>query len=197
MVQRVHRRAKILFVVIIDEFYRHFRVRRRVKLIALPQQFLFQFLVILNDAVVNRHHISVIAAVGMGVFHGGLPVGSPAGMADAAAAFHGLAAVGLFLQHPQPSFGFDNLCLPVSVPDRQSGRIISPVLQLRQALQKNGGRLPVSCVTYNSAHIMYTPLSSLKSPEQKAPVSIYLTAKYRDYEKKIIFHVPVLLMVLL
>jgi len=44
---------------------------------------------------------------------------------------------------------------------------------------------------------MYTPLSSLKSPEQKAPVSIYLTAKYRDYEKKFIFHVPVLLMVLL
>ena len=88
----------------------------------------------------------------MGVGLGGHPVGSPAGVTDAAGAGQGPAIVGFFRQIFQTPCGLHHLSQLAPVPDSQSGGVIAPVFQLTQAVQQNGRRLFLSGITNNATH---------------------------------------------
>ena len=100
-------------------------------------------------------HIAVVAAMGVGIILRGLAVGRPTGVADAAVACQGLAAIGLLSQNLQPSLCFHYFDGSVAVPHRHSGGIITSVLQLGQSVQQNRRCLMISHKSYNTTH---TPL---------------------------------------
>ena len=47
----------IFLVIVIDELHCHFGVCGRIELIALAKKLILQFLIILNDTIVNTDHI--------------------------------------------------------------------------------------------------------------------------------------------
>ena len=152
MVDGIHRGALVFLIIIVNEFYSHFRVCLRVKGIALSQQLILQLLIILNNAVVNGDDISIVADMGMGVALRGFSMGCPTGMADAAGAANCHPSIGLFRQNLQSALCFDNLSSLLPVPHRETGRIIPSVLQFGKTIQKNGGRLMCACKANDSTH---------------------------------------------
>ena len=88
---------------------------------------------------------------------GRLAMGRPAGMADAAAAGHGAAAVGHLAQDLQAALGLDDLDLAGGVLHRHTGRVIAAVFQLGPAVQQNGGGLCRAGKAYDSTHNRYPP----------------------------------------
>ena len=95
----IHRPDVVLFIVVIYQLNGNFGICLRVECITFPGQFVTQFLIVLDDTVMYTDHVAIIAAMGVGIGFGRFPVGSPAGMSDAAGTFQGLTAVGLFCQH--------------------------------------------------------------------------------------------------
>ena len=79
-------------------------------------------------------------------------MGGPAGVANAAGAGQGTAVVGFFRQIFQAARGLHHLGKFISVPDSQSGGVITAVFQLAQAVQQNGCRLFFSCESNNATH---------------------------------------------
>ena len=127
MVNGVHRRSFVFFVIIIHQFHCDFRIRRGIKLISLAQKLFLQFLVIFDDPVMNRHNIPVVTHMGMGVCLGRLAMGSPACMSDSARSRNRLSVVCLFFQGFQSALCLDHFYILFTITDRQSGRIIAPV----------------------------------------------------------------------
>ena len=74
-------------------------------------------------------NIMIIRAVGMRIIFGRFPMGRPACMADTAAAGNRFAAICLVRQDLQSALCLDQDRLCLSVPDRQTSRIISSLFQ--------------------------------------------------------------------
>ena len=176
MVDGVHRGALVFLVVIIDELHRHLGVGGGIKAVALFGQLVFQLLVVLDDAVVHRHHVHVVAAVGVGVDLAGLAVGGPAGVADAAAARQSQTPVYLFRKDLQPAFGLHQLHRGVAVPGGDPRRVIAPVLQFGKPLQKKGRGLLCARVSHDPAHWSSPPVI-LRFP-RKPPFPLRFSASF-------------------
>ena len=92
--QRLQRRAGFL-IIIVDQLDRDLCVRLGIKCVTGLHQLVFQFLIILDNAVMYQHHRTVVRAVRVRIILRRLPVGRPAGMADAACSVHAAAVVRL------------------------------------------------------------------------------------------------------
>ena len=143
-----------LVVVELQQLGHHLRVRVGGEVDALAHQVLLELQIVFDDAVVDDGDPAVLADVGVGVDVVGLPVGGPAGVADAQAPLQVRAAVDQVRQHLQPSLGLADLEPRRLGPHRHAGGVIAPVLHPRQALQQNGGRGLFSYKSDDSAHIV-------------------------------------------
>ena len=72
---------------------------------ALVEQLLLQLDVVFDDAVVDHGDAAALADMGVGVDVVGLPVGGPAGVADAHVARQIRPVVGQIAEHLQPARG--------------------------------------------------------------------------------------------
>ena len=76
----------ILLIVIIDQLDRNLCIRIRIEVISLVLQFFPEFLIILNNSVVDAYYISIIRAVRMSVGFRRLSMSRPSGVPDTAGA---------------------------------------------------------------------------------------------------------------
>ena len=158
----VHGADFVLFIIVIHQLDHDLRIRVAVELVSVPQELFPKLLVVLDDAVVDAHHLglhlagggsgAVPAHMGMGIGLGGLPVGGPSGMADAAGARERISAVGLFIEVAEPPRGLDHLGQLLPVPHGDARRVIASVLQLGQAVQKDRRCLMAAGKSYYSTH---------------------------------------------
>ena len=154
MIDCINRCPFVFFVIIINQFYRHFRIGIGIEAISLSLQLLSQLLIILNDTVMNCHYISVITIMRMGIVLRWFPVGSPSGVTNPAGTGNSFPVVCLLYQNSETAFGFYDLNGILPITDRHSGRIISAILQLGQTVQQNRRCLFTSCISNNSTHII-------------------------------------------
>ena len=94
MVDGIHRSMLVFLVIVIDELHCHFGVCGRIELIALAKKLILQFLVILNDTIVNTDHISILRGMWMGVGLRRLPMGSPTGVTDTTGTSQSMTMIG-------------------------------------------------------------------------------------------------------
>ena len=152
----------IFFVVIVDQLDHDLRVGLTVEGIVMSQQLFLQLFVILDDPVVNPDYVGVgpgggyswnlAADVGVSVSFTGLPVGSPAGMADAAAAWQRFSMPGLLLQMTQLSGGLYDLHSIILAEHGKPCRIIAPVFQAGKTRKQNLRGLTLSGISNYSTH---------------------------------------------
>ncbi len=114
--------------------------------------------IVLDDTVVDNGELVIIAHVGMGIDIRGLPMGGPAGMADAGGAWKGRPSLRLVVQIFDHSDGFDHLNAILS-QYRHAGGIVSSIFQLLQPVQQNGGRILAAGKSDNSTHV-FPPFSA-------------------------------------
>ena len=132
----------VLLVIIIHQLDGHFRVRLAVELIAVLEQLVLQFLVVLDDTVVNAHNKglhrsgsgsrAVSRYMGMRVCLRRVAVGRPARMADTAGSLEGVAAVCLLGQILELAGSLDHLRQLLAVSNRDSRGVISSVFKFLQ-----------------------------------------------------------------
>mgnify|MGYP000747894661 CR=1 FL=1 len=96
----------IFLIIVIDELHCHFGVCGRIELIALAKKLILQFLVILNNTIVNTDHISIIGSMRMSICLRRFPVGSPTGMTDTTGTSQGMAMVGFSANAFRRPFAF-------------------------------------------------------------------------------------------
>ena len=160
----LHRASLVLVVVVVDQLGGDLGVGLAVEGVAVLDQLLAQELIVFDDAVVHQNHGVAVAVVGMGVVRGGLAVGRPAGVADAAATPERHAAVGLFAELLQPALRLHDLDGTVAVAHRKARGIVAAVLQLGQAVQQNRRRQFISNVSNNAAHMYQPPSLRISAP---------------------------------
>ena len=161
MVDRVHRRMLILLIVIIDQLDRNLCIRIRIEVISLVLQLFPEFLIILNNSIVDTNYIPVITAVRMCIQLTRFPVCRPAGMPDSACSVHCGSIIRLFRKDAQTSFRLYDLHLIFTVTHCKSCRIISAILQLCETIQQYRCRLSMSSKSNNSTHIFISPSDSI------------------------------------
>ena len=98
MVDGIHRSMLIFLVIVIDELHCHFGVCGRIELIVLAKKLILQFLIILNDTIVNADHISIIRGMGMGICLRRFAVGRPTGVTDTTGTSQSMAMIGFLRQ---------------------------------------------------------------------------------------------------
>ena len=153
MVDRVHRRMLIFLIVIIDQLDRNLCIRIRIEVISLVLQLFPEFLVILNNSIVDTNYIPVIAAVRMRVQLTRFPVSCPTGMPDSTCSVHCSSIIRLFRKNAQATFRLYDLHLFFAVTHCKSRRIIPAILQLCESIQQHRCRLSMSSKSNNSTHI--------------------------------------------
>ena len=94
MVDGIHRSMLVFLVIVIDELHCHFGICGRIELIVLAKKLILQFLIILNNTIVNADHISIIGGMWMGICLRRFPVGSPTGVTDTTGTSQGMAMIG-------------------------------------------------------------------------------------------------------
>ena len=120
---------------------------------ALAHQVLLELHVVFDDAVVDQGDPAVLADMGVGVDVIGLPVGGPAGVADAQAPVQVRAAVDQVRQDLEPPLGLADLEPRGLRPHRHAGGVVAPVFHPRQPIQQNGGSGLFPYKSDDSAHI--------------------------------------------
>ena len=141
-----------LVIVMLQQLGHHLRVRVGGEADPLAHQVLLELHVVFDDAVVDDGDPAVLADVGMGVDVVGLPVGGPAGVADAQAPVQIRAAVDQVRQGLQPAPGLADLEPHGLRAHRHAGGVIAPVLHPRQSVQQDGGRRLSAYKSDDSAH---------------------------------------------
>ncbi|MCK9589757.1 MAG: hypothetical protein WC076_12205 [Terrimicrobiaceae bacterium] len=132
-----------------------FRVRLRHEGMAGFQKLFAEFLVVLDDPVVDEGEPPASIEVRVGIFLGDTPVRRPTGMADSGPAMHRalLDAFRKIRDAPDGLADFDRS--PIQNGD--TGRVISPVFQAPQPVEKHGERFRTANVTNNSTHKDFEP----------------------------------------
>ena len=158
----INRTEVVLLIIVVHQLDDHFGIRLAVERIAMLQQFFFQFSIVLDDAVMYANDLrlhcagtgttTVTGNMRMRIRLARLTVGCPTGMANTTGSFQCLAAICFLDQIGQTAFCFHDLCQCFSIPDSQSSRVISSILQFRQAIQQDRCRLSISCKSNDSTH---------------------------------------------
>ncbi len=122
--------------------------------IAVGDQFLAQREIVLDDPVVHDGKAPVIGQMGMGVDVRWRAVGRPARVPDADDAGDGRTVFRFFAEPcDTPAHFFDPN--PVIVHHGNARRVVSPIFQLLQALQKDGRGALFSDKSNDSAHDVF------------------------------------------
>ena len=153
MIDRVHRRMLILLIVIIDQLDRNLCIRIGIEVISLVLQLFPEFLVILDNSIVDTNYIPIIAAVRMRVQLTRFPVSCPTGMPDSTCSVHCHSVIRLFRKNAQAAFRLYDLHILLAVPDRDSSRVISTVFQFCKSVKQHRSRLSMSCKSNDSTHM--------------------------------------------
>ena len=95
MVDGIHRSMLIFLVIVIDELHCHFGVCGRIELIVLAKKLILQFLIILNDTIVNANHISIIGGMWVSICLRRFPMGGPAGVTNTTGTSQSMTVIGL------------------------------------------------------------------------------------------------------
>ena len=128
--QGVDRSDLILLVIVIHQLDSDFRVRLGVERVAVTDQLVSEFLVVLDDPVVHADHTEIVRDVGVCVGLRRLSVRRPSRVADSAESGNRPASVGFLRQDLQPSLGLDQDGVFLMVPHRKTRRVISAIFQL-------------------------------------------------------------------
>ena len=141
----------LLFKAAIDEMRDDFGIGARLEWIAARFEFVAQFFVVLDDAVVNQADAAT-GEVRMGVFDGWRPVGGPARVGDAGGTVNrrvvqvlrefGNAANGAAAGDFRAAVGGNG----------DAGRIVAAVLEPLQPLHQNGRNIAPGHCAHDSAH---------------------------------------------
>lgn len=118
--------------------------------VARLDEFFFQFEEVLNHPIMNHRQFSRLIEVGVGIFIGWCPMRRPPGVADSQFAWDGfgLASVGQIFN---PTAFLTNLHA-MSIQDRQTGRVIAPVLEAAECFEEDGLGLSRPDIGNNSTH---------------------------------------------
>ena len=149
-VQRIPRRDA--GVVVVQQLGHHLGVRLGDEGKAPFDEAVFQFLIVFDDAVVHHRDLFIPGIMRMGVEDAGFAVGGPAGVADAAAAGHGAAAVRHLAEDFESALGLDDLDFSFCILHGNAGRIIPAIFQLGKSVQQNGRSLRRPGKAYDATH---------------------------------------------
>ena len=148
-----HRPEDILpVVVILQQLGHHLAVGIRGEAHALPQKKILDLQIIFDNAVVHQGDLPVLGHMGMGIHVVGLPVGGPAGMADADAPLQRAAVLRQRPKRLEPPLALAHLQTPARRIHREAGGVIPPVFQPLQSVQQNGRSLFRARISNNTAH---------------------------------------------
>ena len=149
---RVAGSEAVLQKVVLDEVHRHFRVGLAVELGALADLELGLLLqVVLDDAVVDADDVAVVGDVRAGVAFGGLAMGGPTGMADAAGPGEVLAVMRFVNQLLEFAGGLGH-GENVAVADGDARGVVPAVFELAEPFQKTGRSLFSSNIANDATH---------------------------------------------
>ena len=121
MVDRIDRCTKVFLIIIVDQLYRHLRICLRIKRIAIADQLILQFLIILDDTVVYSHDIPVITDMRMCIILRRLPMCRPARVTDTTGPGHCRPVIRLLCEHLQASLRLNDRRRCTAIAYRQSG----------------------------------------------------------------------------
>ena len=138
-------------IAIVQQLCHHLGIRIAGKGHALGCQVIFQFLIVLDDAVMYDGHSA--AAVGMRVHVRRLAVGRPACMTDAHIALRSALTLHFVLQVFQSALGLGYSDLSI-LEHGDTGGVIATVFQLAQSVYQNVCAVPLSYISNNSTHIL-------------------------------------------
>ena len=161
----LHRRHNVAFILVRDQVGHDLRIRLRHERVPGDGQFLAQLEIIFDDAVVDDREFARVVRMRVRVDIRRLAVRRPARVADADRAGE-RRFLQLLLQHGEPALRLADL-EPLAGVDGDARRVVSPILELLQALDQDLLRVPVTDISYNSAHSFVPPLfgKSPNSPE--------------------------------
>src|SRR5437764_2567941 len=118
--------------------------------ITVPDQLIFQRLVIFNHAVVHERELSRGVEVRMRVLVGRLSMSRPAGVADA------ISTGERFRRHELAELGDASGAFPglnaIAVYDRDAGGIVAAIFKAAQTIEENGSGLRTSDVSNYATH---------------------------------------------
>jgi len=138
-------------VVSLDQVGDDLGVGLRLELVPFGGKLAPELEVVLDDAVVDDHHVAARAAVRMGVFFRGPAVSRPARMADAEQPVGGLDAEDL-LEIVQLAFGPADVQAPLAVDHGQACRVIAAILQALQSVEQERYGFSFAQIADNSTH---------------------------------------------
>ncbi len=133
-----------------DQLHDHLGIGVGLELDALSRQFLAQFDVILDDAVMHDHEFAVHTDVRMGVVFGGRAVRRPPGVADADGAADGVAfELGAQIDELADIAAQRNGAV---IRDSDPRRVVAAIFQALQPVDDQGGGVARTDITDNTAH---------------------------------------------
>ena len=147
-----HRRQNVPVVVVLQKLGHHLGVGLGNEGDPLRLQKLPQLHIVFDDAVVHHGKAAALADLGVGVHVRGLPVGGPAGVAQADDAMDSSAPLHQLIQHLKPALGLGHLQALLLPVNRDARGVIAPIFQPGQAVQQNGGGLLPANKSDNTAH---------------------------------------------
>ena len=138
--------------------HQYFRVRFALEGIAELDELFLQELVVLDDAVMDQGQFAAAREMRVGVLFRRFAVGGPARMAYAHRKGRGLAGrlLEFSLEVVDLALGLEHLNPPrFGLGEGNAGAVVSAILQLVKALDKEGGSLGAADISYNSTHNIY------------------------------------------
>ena len=121
MVDGIHRSVLVFLVIVIDELHCHFGICGRIELIVLAKKLILQFLIILNNTIVNADHISIIGGMGMGICLRRFPMGGPTGVTDTTGTCQSMTMICFLRQRFQATFRLYNFRFVLTVTNGKTG----------------------------------------------------------------------------
>ena len=148
-----HRLQQVAVVVVFQQLGHHLRVGLGGEAYPLRLEEFPQGHIIFDNAVVDHGKPPALADLGVGVDIRGLPVGGPAGVAQAQGAVDGAAALHQVAEHLQPALGLLHLKALFPAIYRDAGGIIPPIFQPGKAVQQDGGGLLPAYESNDTTHV--------------------------------------------
>ena len=142
----------VLLVVMVDELHQHLGICRALERIALVCELLFQYLVVLDDAVMHQRQLSTHAHMGVGIGCRRLSMGCPARVGYTYVAAAVLVGCQCF-QITYFSFSLIHIEVILIANQRHSRAVVSTILQSLQALDEYGEGVRLTYISYYSTHV--------------------------------------------
>ena len=118
----------IFLIIVVDQLDRNLCIRIGIKRISLILKLFPEFLVILDNSVMNADDVPVITAMRVRIQLTRLPVRRPARMTDPAGSLHRYSIIRLLCENAETAFRLDDLHILLPVTYCDSRRVISAIL---------------------------------------------------------------------